>query len=67
MIDSVNAIASEDPTYEEIAAALAAIRLLTGRTLPGEALSSRWLKAGRSEAVMPPPAPAGWARSERPR
>jgi len=57
------------PTDEEMAAALAAVRVLlrrrTGRNAGGD--GSRWARAGRGEAVAALPAAVGWATAERPR
>ncbi len=66
-------MAHEDvPTDEEMAAALAAVRILlrrrTGRN-PRNAGGdgSRWARAGRTEAVAALTAAVGWATAERPR
>lgn len=55
------------PTDEEIAAALAAVRLLLRRRAHARDTGSRWARAGRVEAVTGTPGIAGWATAERPR
>ena len=58
------------PTDEEVAAALAAVRMLLRRRVndPGRGgAGSRWARAGRAEAVAALPGPVSWAAAERPR
>ena len=58
---------SGQPTDEEIAAALAAVRLVLRRRNRRGDGGSRWLRAGRVEAITSAPAAAGWSTVERPR
>lgn len=55
------------PTDEELAAALAAVRLLLRRRRGTRDTGSRWARVGRAEAVAAPPSPMSWATAERPR
>jgi len=59
----------EAPTDEEVAAALAAVRMLLRRRVGrgGGATGSRWARAGRAEAVAVLSASLGWSTAERPR
>ena len=57
---------SDEPTGEEIAAALAAVRLLLRRRGGRGTGASRWLRTARAEAVAPPAQPATWHTAERP-
>jgi hypothetical protein len=56
-----------EPTDEELAAAMAAVRAMLRRRGGRREGGSRWMRAGRIEAVQPPPQPASWASAERPR
>lgn len=57
-----------EPTDEDIAAALAAVWLARRHRRGRRSESgSRWPRAGRMEAIAPPPRPATWSTAERPR
>lgn len=63
----IDGYGSAEPTAEEIAAALAAVRLLLRRRGRHGAQVSRWLRTARAEAVAPPAQAATWRTAERPR
>ena len=54
-----------DPTDAEIAAAIAAVRLLLRRRDHQSNGNARWTRAARA-AVAAPPRPIAWATAERP-
>jgi hypothetical protein len=51
----------DEPEAEELAAALAALRLYRERHGAGRVAESRWMIAARAEAVAPPAPPAAWS------
>ncbi|HZS87026.1 MAG TPA: acyl-CoA carboxylase subunit epsilon [Chloroflexota bacterium] len=53
--------ADGEPGAEEIAAALAALRLYRARHGARQATESRWLMVARAESVAPPSPPATWS------
>jgi len=57
---------SDRPTDEELAAAIAAVRILLRRRQTTDT-GSRWARTGRAEGVMPAAGPMSWATAERPR
>ena len=56
----------DEPTDDEIAAALAAVRLMLRRRSRPGASGSRWAQAGRIEAMAGLPRAATWSAAERP-
>jgi len=57
---------SDRPTDEELAAAVAAVRILLRRRQTADT-GSRWARTGRAERVMPAAGPLSWTTAERPR
>ncbi len=56
----------DTPTDEEVAAAMAAVRIVLRRRQTADN-GSRWARMGRAEGVAPLAGPATWATAERPR
>ncbi len=54
------------PTDEEVAAAIAAVRIVLRRRQMADT-GSRWARTGRAEGVAPTAGPVTWATAERPR
>jgi len=54
----------DTPTDEEVAAAMAAVRIVLRRRRTADT-GSRWARTGRAEGVAPLAGPATWATVER--